>query len=243
MELTKKVWDEKEYQLFLDYLITLKDTKNKIFTKRLVTTSKKVLGIKLPILKKIAKEIAKGDFISFLGQVTNQYHEEILIEGFVISQIKELTLSIAYLKTYLSKIDNWATCDSFCSSYKIVKKNKAYYYPLILDLVKDQKTYYVRVGLVLLLNYYIEEEYLDKIFEIANHTTNDDYYVKMAIAWLLSMCYIKNREKTKKYFTYHQLSPWTYQKTLQKIMESNRVTEEEKEYFRKIKKECSQREN
>lgn len=238
MELTKESWNEKDYHSFLTYLLTLKDEKNSLFTKRLVTTSKEILGIKLPILRQIAKEIGKGNIESFLEQTTNKYHEEILIEGFVISQIKDPVLSRSYLKDYLLKIDNWATCDSFCSSYKIVKKNKEKYYPFVLDLVKDDKTYHIRVGLVLLLNYYVEDAYLDSIFKVTNRMTSDEYYVKMAVAWLLSICYIKNREKTKKYFTYHQLSPWTYQKTLQKIIESTRTTKEEKEYFRKIKKEC-----
>jgi len=239
MKLEKENYTLKDYFNFLEYLKSLKEEKYKLFTTRLVKTNHEILGIRIPILKKISKEIALGNIESFLDQIKSYYHEEILIEGFLISKLKDIKKSKKYFLLYLDKIDNWSVCDSFCSSYKIIKNNKEYFYPIIIDLINTNKTYHIRVGVVLLLNYYIQEDYLQDIFKIVNNISSDEYYVSMAVAWLLSICYIKYKKQTINYFNYNQLPKITYQRTINKIIESNQVDLETKMYFKEIKKKIT----
>lgn len=121
------------------------------------------------------------------------------------------------------------------SNLKIFRKNKEDGFKEIKKYLKNSNTWINRFGYVLLLNYYIDDKYIDKIFKLCENY-KDEYYVKMSIAWLISMCYIKYKDKTMEYLNNNELDKWTYNKAIQKIIESNRVSKEEKEILKKMKK-------
>ena len=222
------VWDKNKYQDYTKYLNNYKEDKKFIdFNKKLIFTKYEILGIKVPNMRKIAKEISKTNIISFLNNVENNTYEEVMIEGLVISYIKEVDLCIKYFNKFINKIDNWAICDTCISSMKIVNKNKELFLKQIKKYIKSKNEYVVRVGVVLLLNYYIEDSYIDLVFDIIDSINREDYYINMAIAWLVSVCFVKYRNKTFKYLNDNKLNRFTYNKSIQKIIESYRVSLED----------------
>lgn len=228
-------WDEKYYKLFIDYLYSLKDEKYKNFHSKLILKNN-LIGIRTPILKKIAKEISKYDYKNFIKFSTNNTYEEITIKALLIGYLKDYNETIYELDNILTDIDNWATCDLMCSNLKIFAKNKDKGFKYIKSLIKGNEEWKIRVGLVLLLNYYIDDEYIDKIFILVNNINCEQYYVKMAISWLLSICYIKYPQKSTCFLKNNTLSDWVHNKTIQKIKESNRVSYNKKIAIDKLKR-------
>ena len=127
MNLNKILWTKEIYQEYINYLKSLGNEKYKNFHSKLTTTKYEILGITLPMQRKIAKEICKGDIISFLEFNNAEYYEEVLIRGLVIATIKDKDLFLNYLDNYVLQIDNWGICDSFCNSLKIINLENLYY--------------------------------------------------------------------------------------------------------------------
>ncbi len=230
------IWNENTYQEYLKYLESLKDLKNKEFQQKLCFTKYEILGIKIPILRNIAKKIAKTNIIDFLKLCHSTYYEEVLIEGLVIASLKDETLFLKYFPKYINKIDNWAISDTFSNSLSLIEKNPSKYYKLVLKLTNSSKEFTCRVGLIILLNYFIKEEYLQDIFNILNNIKSDKYYINMAEAWLLCEIYIHFPAKTTNYLKDNQLNSFTQNKTISKIRDSYRVSKDEKNYLSTLKK-------
>lgn len=186
MNLVKTKWFKKDYKEFLTYLKSLKDNKYAAFNARIIKTKYTILGIKFPVLRSIAKEIGKGNYQSFLDNATDTYFEEVFIYGLV--SLKDAN----YFYPYLDKIDNWALCDSYCSSQKFLLKSPNKYINKYFKLLKSSNPYYIRVGLVTLLNFYVNKydnlEIVRKLLKVKN----DDYYVLMGMAWLLQVIAIED---------------------------------------------------
>lgn len=238
MNLVKEKWTTNDYQKFIDYLKSLQDEKYRQFNQRLLKDpTLKLIGIKTPTLKKIAKDITKGNYTSFISVRKNYYYEEIIIYGFIITNLKILNKELlSHLNNYLNLITNWATCDLFCSNFKIVKKNQDYFLKYLEEKIKEPNPWVKRFVIVTLLNYYLEKPYLKKVFILLNTYNTEDYYVNMATAWLLSISYIKNKQQTITYLKNSNLNNFTYNKTIQKIIESTRISKEEKEELKLLKK-------
>ena len=233
--LTKK-WTKEKYKIFLKELKDNRDLKYKEFNEKIVNTNYKMLGVRTPVLRKISKKISKTDYKSFLKNVENKYYEEVLIEGFVISNIKEVDEAIYYFDKFIKKIDNWAVCDMTVSSMKIVSSNKDIFLKKIEEYLKSSHEYTVRVGVILLLDYYLEESTLDIVFSLIDNINREEYYINMAIAWLLSISLIKYRDKTLNYLKSCKINDFTYNKALQKARESLRVSKEDKKLYQELKR-------
>ena len=229
-------WTKEEYQDYIEYLKSLKDTKYKEFHSKLTTTKYEILGIRVPIQRKIANSISKGDIVSFLTCSENNYYEEVMIKGFVIAKIKEKELLLHYLDDYVSLIDNWAICDGFCNSLKIVESDKEFWFSYFTNYLKSEEEFHIRVGLIVLLSFYVSEEYLEKIFSWIDQITLDKYYVNMGIAWLLCECFTKYRSITLDYLLKSKVNTFTFNKTISKIRDSYRVSKEDKDYLNTLKR-------
>ncbi len=226
---------EKDYNLFLDYLYSIKDIKYKEFNSKIITTNYEILGIRIPILKKISKEIFKGDYKSFLN-IPNKYYEIVMLKGFIIGCINNLQELDNYFNDFIKLIDNWAICDSFCASLKIVKTNREYFLTIIYKLVNLKSEYIIRVGLVLLLDYYVLKEYLEDIFNILNKINSDLYYVNMAKSWLICEVFTKYEKEALLFLENNNLDKFTINKAISKIRDSYKVSEKMKKYVLKFKK-------
>ncbi len=231
------VWTQNDYDDYLKYLETLYDEKNKIFFTKTCTTKYEVLGIKLPILRKIAVSISKTDIRSFLSFTEYKYYEEVMIKGFVIARIKDEKEFLTYFNSYINYIDCWGLCDSFCNSLKIVRTNSQKFFKVATKLALQKKEYHSRVGLCIILFHFVEEPYFTRIYDILNQITSDKYYINMAESWLICELYIKNKEQTLDFLKSNNLNKFTHNKAISKIKDSYRVTKTEKNYLNTLKKQ------
>lgn len=239
MNLTKEIWTQKDYQEYLKLLESKENPKYRDFHSKLTPTQYKILGISVPENRKLSKEISKGNALSFLKFPKGTYYEEVLIEGFVIASLPEESF-FPHLETFLPKIDNWAICDGFCNSIKILTKNHQKYFEYFLNLLMRKEPFTIRVGLITLLSFYVEEEYLEEILKSLDQIKSEHYYVNMGMAWLLAEMYIKYPKILENYFKCAHINDFTMNKTISKIRDSYRVSKEKKDellkYKRKVKK-------
>lgn len=217
-------------------LFEKQDLKYKEFHGKLCPNLDKIIGVRVPELKKIAKQIAKTDYKNYLKNAQDEYYEELLLQGLVIGYSKTtLEEKLKYLEKFVPKINSWAVCDVTCGTLKIAQKYEKEVWEFLQQYINSKKEYEIRFALVMYLDYYLKEEYIDKILEQINNITSKDYYVQMAIAWLVSIAYIKQKEKTEKFLKNNKLDKFTQNKSISKICESYRITPEEKERVKKYK--------
>lgn len=235
MNLENIIWNKDNYNKFIDYLFTLEDLKYKEFHSKIIL-SDNLIGIKTPILKMIAKNICKGDYKTFIKLNKHIYYEETIIHGLIIGYLKDFKEIIDLLDEFIPYVNNWAINDIVCANMKIFKKNQEEGFNIIKKYIKTNNPFQIRIGIVLLLDFYINDKYIDEIFKIVNNIKNDNYYVKMANAWLLSICYIKYKEKTYEFLLNNNLDKFTFNKTISKICDSKRVDIKDKELLKKIRK-------
>ena len=228
------VWSKKVYKEFLNYLVSLEDIKYKNFHSSLTNTKYEIIGVRVPILRIIHKKIMKTNIEKFLSLVGDKYYEEVFIEGLVISSLNEDVIE-KYLVRYINKIDNWAICDSFCSNLKIVNKKQGKYWVYFTSLLDPSKEFQTRVSLIIMLNYYLNDNYIDRVLKIASSIRSDYYYINMAISWLLSVAIINYREKVISLLKNKCLSKFVQNKTISKIQDSYRIDKELKEYVKQYR--------
>ena len=225
-------WNRDSYNKFLDYLRSISDSKLKDFNSKLIFTKYEILGIKTPVMRMIAKDISKTSIESFLKLTTDTYYEEVMIEGILLSYIKDYDTFLEYFNRFILKIDNWSLCDCTISSYKIMKKidfsSKA------SSLIYSSSEFLQRVGYIMYLDHYIDDDHINDIYHLAT-IPSDYYYVNMAIAWLLATCFLKYRPMILDLLKSKTLSPFVQNKTISKIRESYRVSPEDKEIVKSYK--------
>lgn len=219
-------------------LFDLADAKYKEFSSALIPGENKMLGVRLPELRKLAKEISKGDWREFLSQPDDEYFEYTLLQGMVIGCAKmENAERFQYIESFVTRIHNWSVCDSFCVGLKFAAKNPDETWEFLQPYLNSTDEFSVRFGVVMLLDHFINEEYFGRVISALDNACQDYYYTQMAVAWALSMCYVRFPEKTLEYLNgKNKLHKETYLKTLQKIVESNRVSAEDKHRIREMKK-------
>ena len=212
-------------------LKNLSDEKYKLFSKKLNPNIDNILGVRLPILRKIAKKIAKNDYKAFFLENDDEFMELTMLEGMVIGNLP-YEKQIKYIEKFVPKINNWAICDTFCTGLKFFKTKK--HKETIEKYLNSKKEFELRFGFVILLNYFIEDEYnyvLDKISKF----NDEQYYAKMAVAWCLSYCIIKNYDKCIKDIQKIKMHSWVFKKGVTKAIESLKLTKIQKDELRKIR--------
>ena len=224
-------------QKIKEKLFELSDQKYKEFHSGLCPGTDNIIGVRVPVLRNYAKELGKKYNIEeLLQEIDNQYYEEIMLQGMLIGLEKQDFNTLQkQIKQFVHKIDNWAICDVFCAGLKQTKKHKKEMWNFLQKYLKSNKEFEIRFSIVMILDYYIEEEYLKKIFAIFDDTTSDAYYVQMAVAWAISICLIRFYNETIKYLRIAKLDKFTYNKALQKAIESYRITKEQKEELKNMK--------
>lgn len=226
-------------QNITEQLIEYQDLKYKDFTSALMPGSRPVIGVRLPILRKMAKEIAKGDWQNFVETAPEEYFEEVQLKGFVIAYAKASYEEILpFVENHIPKINDWSLCDSFCTSLKIVEKNREEFLKFLLPYAKEDDEFKQRVVAVILMDYYLTDDYIEQTLRILGGLKNEKYYCKMAVAWAVATAWAKQRDKTYAYMQdgNNTLDDWTYNKAIQKMLESYRVSEEDKVMLRGMKR-------
>ena len=209
----------------------------KKFSESLIPNIDNVLGVRIPALRKIAKEIYAETGTDYLACSNTEYMEEVMVQGMIIGLIKDKPEKILeHVENFIPKINNWAVCDIFCGGLKFTNKNKELVWEFIQKYLNSEKEYDKRFGLVMILGYFTDDNYIDKVFQILDNFSHEGYYARMGAAWALSICYVKQPEKTFKYLKKSKLDKWTFNKGIQKICESLRVDKNTKEFLKSLKR-------
>lgn len=227
------------YKKIRQDLLNLQDKKYKEFHSSLCPGTDNIIGVRVPILRNYAKKLSKQENIKkYIFFNKTKYYEEVMLQGMLIGLIKNIDIKeiLTMLENFIPKIDNWAVCDICCAGLKIANKNKETVWTFIQKYLKSKKEFELRFVIVMMLNYFIDEKYIDKVLTILDNIKHDGYYVKMAVAWTISVVFVKFPKIAMTYLKNNNLDDWTYNKGLQKICESLRVTEETKEAIKAMKK-------
>lgn len=220
-----------------EQLLELADEKYQKFSAALIPNINNVLGVRLPELRKLAKKIAREDWRAYLQHDESEYFEEIMLQGIAIGYVKtDIDEILQYVADFVPKIDNWSVCDSFCTGLKITKMNIKKVWDFLQPYLLSTEEYEIRFGVVMLLDFYIEEEYMTQVLQLLDDIKHEGYYAKMAVAWAISICYVKFPVPTMTYLKSNSLDDFTFNKALQKITESYRVDQETKKMIRSIKR-------
>ena len=217
-------------------LYSMQDIKYQEFTAKLIPNinKNKIIGVRMPDLRKLAKEIKNIDYIDdFLSELPHKYHEEYLLHGILLSKYKDIDILLKELDKFLKYVDNWMVCDII--SPKLFKKEPDKVYKYIKKWINSQYEYKIRFGVVSLLQFYLDDNYRYEELELVENIKSESYYVKMAIAWFYSFALIKQYDDTIKEFEDKKLDKWIHNKSIQKAIESYRVSNERKEYLKSLK--------
>ena len=217
-------------------LFELQDLKYRDFQSKLLpkTEKEKIIGVRTPILRKFAKEFAQTkEAQKFLQELPHQYYEENNLHLMLVTQICDYKKCLKEVTQFLPYIDNWATCD--LPLPKCFEKHKA---ELIVDVknwIASNDTYTIRYGIGVLLRLYLAEDFKDEYPKLVSAVISDEYYVNMMIAWYFATALAKQWEAVIGYLKDRKLTEWVHRKTIQKAIESNRITEEQKAELRGLR--------
>lgn len=218
-------------------LLNLSEDNYKVFSQSLIPGITNIMGVRIPNLRKLAKEISKSDWRTYLKNCPSDYFEEIMLSGMVIGCVKtDINEILDYVAEFVPKINNWSVCDGFCVGLKITKQYENEVKIFLEKYLQSDKEYEIRFGVVMLITYYVKEENLEGIFQTTDRIHHDSYYVKMAVAWLIATCFCSDMEKTNRYLLNNQLDDFTFNKALQKIVESLKVDKETKKIIKSLKR-------
>ena len=183
-----------------DTLYELADEKYKKFHSNLCPNIDNIIGVRIPKIREIAKNIAKDNAIDFLDTYKCEFYEEKMIYGLIIRYMKtDLETRLKYLNKFVPMIDNWAICDCSCSTYKFTNKSLEKMWKYLEKYIQSQNEFEVRFACIMLMDYYLTDEYIGKVLEIYNNIKLDKYYVQMGVAWGISVAFVKYEEETREF--------------------------------------------
>ena len=214
------------------------DEKYRTFNESLIPGSEgTTLGVRMPQLRQIAKEICKGSWREFLDEsVQSQIYEIRMLRGLVIASAKcSMEERLQLLSEFIPEIRNWAVCDCVAAAMKSAGKNPAPAFKFLQPYIESREEFELRFAVVMLMDYFLTPEYIDRVLQIFRGIRHDGYYVKMAVAWAVSAAYVKYPEKTLELLQSRALDAWTHNRTIQKCRESRRVSDSDKEMLLTLK--------
>ena len=217
-------------------LLAAKDDKYKDFQAKLVPNidPDTIIGVRTPDMRKIAKEFSgTKEAYEFLNNLPHRYYEENLVHFFVIAEIKDFEECVKETTKFLPYVDCWPVCDQ--SSPKAFKKHHEELLPLIKTWIDSPHVYTARFGLRMLMNEFLGGDFKEEFLEWAASKEGEDYYLKMMVAWYFATALAKQWDSAVKYIEERRLDPWIHKKSIQKAIESFRVSEEHKTYLRGLK--------
>ncbi len=218
-------------------LLSMQDVKYKAFQEKLMPTvePERVIGVRTPELRKYARKFAKiKETEEYLRILPHQYYEENNLHAFLIETIKDYETAMEETERFLPYVDNWATCDSF--SPKVFKKYPEQVYEKAREFIASGGTYIIRYGIGLLMTNFLEEEFRPEMPALVADIVSEEYYVNMMCAWYMATALAKQEETILPYLTENRLPVWVHNKTIQKAVESRRISSEMKKYLRTLRR-------
>ena len=213
------------------------DPKYRDFQAKLIPNVDKesVIGVRTPALRKYAKQLVnREDIADFLDKLPHGSFDENQLHAFIVSEIKDYEECLARVDRFLPYVDNWATCDQM--SPKIFKKNRSRLLTSIKGWIDSDKTYVVRFGIGMLMEHFLDEDYDPSYPEIVCNIRSEEYYINMMMAWYFATALAKQYDSVIPYIEENRLDVWTHNKTIQKSVESYRISDEQKAYLKSLKR-------
>lgn len=218
-----------------------KDEKYKEFHSSIVPTldEKSIIGVRMPALRKIAKQLNNDDDFAtngkelFLSKLPHKYYEENVLHAIMLSEEKDFDVAIEKIEAFLPYIDNWAVCDVF--SPKCFENNKDRLWKYIEKWLDCDKTYSVRFAIVAAMRYFLDNCFTIERFVRVISVRSEEYYVNMAIAWYVSVALVKQYDSVLPYLKNKSLPIWVHNKSIQKACESFRVSDDKKRVLKMLK--------
>ena len=193
-----------------------------------------VIGIRVPVLRKYAKSIAGTELAEkFIKELPHCYYEENNLHMMLITGIKDYARCLTEIERFLPYIDNWATCDF--PAPKCFEDHKEELLPVIKRWIASSETYTIRYGIGMLMRLYLDEDFDPEYVRIVAEVKSDEYYVNMMIAWYMATALAKQWDAVIPYIEEHRMPDWVHRKTIQKAVESYRITDEQKKYLKEYR--------
>jgi 3-methyladenine DNA glycosylase AlkD len=218
------------------HLFELQDMAYRDFHSRLMPGIDKetIIGIRVPVLRKYAKSIAGTELSEkFIKELPHRYYEENNLHMMLITGIKDYDRCISEIERFLPYIDNWATCDLL--AVKTVKNHLDLYINEVYRWIESDQPYTIRFGVNMLMKYYLEDNFKIEYPEKVAAIRSEEYYVNMVRAWYFATALAKQYEQILPFLEERRMDLWTHNKTIQKAIESYRITSEQKEYLRTLR--------
>lgn len=220
-------------------LIKLQDTGYRDMQVTIIPTvnADSIIGVRTPALRQLAKDLSKREDISlFLGELPHKYFEENQLHAFILSGMKDAGNCIRLVDAFLPYVDNWATCDQM--SPKVFHKNKDLLLEYVEKWMKSDLTYVKRFAIGMLMEHFLDEDFKTSYLTKVSKIRSDEYYVNMMTAWYFATALAKQYEAALPYIEGQKLDKWTHNKAIQKAVESYRITPEQKEYLKTLKRKA-----
>ena len=217
-------------------LFALQDKEYAAFQAKLTPTvpNEKFIGVRVPELRKLARKLYReGNYAEFLNQLPHEYYDENMLHGLIISEITDYNSCVQELERFLPYVDNWAVCDTM--SPKVFMDNKEILLLEIYRWASSKDTYTSRFGMGMLMAHFLDDDFKPEYLEIPAAVKSDEYYVNMMVAWFFATALAKQWDAASPYIEKRTLSPWVHNKTIQKAIESYRITPKQKEILKKMK--------
>lgn len=229
-------YGDEVWMSILDRMYDLQDVEYAEFQSKLTPNvdRERFIGIRVPALRKLAKEMAKGEEKdTFLQKLPHYYYEENMLHGFLLAEIKDYDRCMEEIERFLPYVDNWAVSDTM--SPKVFGKHKEELIEKIRVWIASDETYTCRFGMCMLMRYFLDEDFREEYLELPAAVHSDEYYVQMMAAWYYATALAKQWEATIPYIEQKRLDKWVHNKTIQKARESYRITDAQKEYLNNLK--------
>lgn len=222
--------------IITDRLRSLSDEKYASFQCNLIPNvpPETILGVRTPQLRLLAKELEKkGEMESNVAALPHRFFEENQLHAFLLSLMKDFDRCISEVERFLPYVDNWATCDQL--SPKCFAKHRKRLLPHVECWLKSQQEYTVRFGIGMLMRYFLDDAFELRFLDSVANIRREEYYIRMMQAWYFATALAKQYDAAVPYIERHCLPQWTHNKTIQKAIESYRVSEEHKVYLRTLR--------
>ena len=217
-------------------LFSLRDEKFAAFQARLIpnVAPERIIGVRTPALRKLAKTLrGSGEAEEFLKALPHEFFEENNLHAFLLCEMKDFDACVQAVEDFLPYVDNWATCDQM--SPGVFRKNKQALLPYIRCWIASERCYTRRFGTGMLMSHFLDEDFREEYLRLVSDIRSEEYYVNMMIAWYFATALAKQYEAALPYLENRRLDPWVHNKTIQKAVESFRVSDEHKACLRALK--------
>lgn len=206
------------------------------FTRKIVPGKERITGVRVPAIRSIAKRILKDDWRLYLEDVPETYEEELLRALVIATAPMDTDERISMTDGFMPYVDNWSTCDLLCGSWRFPERDSVHVWDYFSSLMDTGKEFPMRVSVVMRMSHFLDDGHVDALLEDMMSHDNEGYYYRMGCAWAVSYCYVKYPGKTRAALESGRFCVWTHNKSIQKICESYRVSEEDKREMRRLRR-------